>query len=215
MSEWGNRPLEAGLSGAVHRRGARQGARRVGHQCPIYVAVGVTVHGERDILGLWVGDGAEGAKFWLAVLTEIRNRGVAEVCIVVCDGLKGLPDSVNAVFPAAIVQTCIIHLIRGTFRYASRKYWDELARDLKPVYTAPTAAAAEAALEMVEEKWGARYPAISRLWRGAWTEFVPFEGLRRRDPLRSSARRTPSSPSTPGSAARYGPGATSPTSSPR
>jgi len=88
---------------------------------PIYVAIGVTVNGERDILGLWAGDGHEGAKFWLAVLTEIKNRGVEDVCILVCDGLKGLPDSVSATWPLTTVQTCLLHLIRNTFRYASRK----------------------------------------------------------------------------------------------
>jgi transposase-like protein len=142
---------------------------------PVYAAIGVDLGGHKDILGMWAGDGdGESAKFWYAVLNDLKSRGVRDVFFVVCDGLKGLPDSVNAVFPLATVQTCIIHLIRGTFRYASRKYWDELAKDLKPVYTAPTAAAAEAALEEVEDKWGARYPAISRLWRNAWTEFVPF-----------------------------------------
>jgi hypothetical protein len=124
---------------------------------------------------MWAGDGdGESAKSWYAVLTDLKSRGVRDVFFVVCDGLKGLPDSVNAVFPAAIVQTCIIHLVRGTFRYASRKYWDELAKDLKPIYQAPTAGAAAEALDALEEKWGTRYPAIIRLWRGAWTEFVPF-----------------------------------------
>ena len=93
---------------------------------------------------------------------------------VVCDGLKGLPTSVNTVWPDAIVQTCIIHLIRGSFRYASRKYWEELSRDLRPIYTAPSEAAAPAALDALDEKWGARYPAIINLWRNAWTEFVSF-----------------------------------------
>lgn len=99
---------------------------------------------------------------------------MGDVFFVVCDGLKGLPDSVNTVWPQATVQTCIIHLIRGSFRYASRKYWDELARDLKPIYTAPSAKAAAAALGAVEDKWGRRYPAIIRLWRKAWEEFIPF-----------------------------------------
>src|SRR3546814_5908022 len=90
----------------------------------MYVAIGVTVNGERDILGIWAGEGGEGAKFWLSVLTEIKNRGVADVCIVVCDGLKGLPEAINTVWELAVVQTCIIHLIRNTFRFASRKYWD-------------------------------------------------------------------------------------------
>ena len=124
---------------------------------------------------MWAGDGAgESAKFWMAVLTELRNRGVADVFFVVCDGLKGLPDAVTAVWPLATVQACIIHLIRGSFRYASRKYWDELSRDLRPIYTAVTAAAAAAAVDDLEAKWGARYPAIIRLWRAAWAEFIPF-----------------------------------------
>lgn len=90
---------------------------------PFYVAVGVTVNGERDILGIWAGDGGEGAKFWLGVLTEIKNRGVDDVCIVLCDGLKGLPESVTTTWEYAVVQTCVIHLVRNTFRYASRNYW--------------------------------------------------------------------------------------------
>ena len=103
------------------------------------MAIGVDLDGHKDILGMWAGDGdGESAKFWLAVLTELRNRGVRDVFFVVCDGLKGLPDSVNAVFPLATVQTCIIHLIRNTFRFASRKYWDVLSRDLRPIYQADT-----------------------------------------------------------------------------
>ena len=93
------------------------------------------------------------------MLTDLKSRGVKDVFFVVCDGLKGLPDSVNAVFPAAIVQTCVIHLIRGTFRYASRRYWDELSKDLKPIYQAPTAEAAAAALDALEAKWA---PATRR-----------------------------------------------------
>jgi transposase-like protein len=141
---------------------------------PVYVAIGVTVHGERDILGLWAGDGSEGAKFWLAVLTEIKNRGTEDVCIVVCDGLKGLPEAVTTCWPLAVVQACIIHLIRNTFRYASRRDWDALAKDLRPVYTAPTASAAEARLGELAERWGGRYPAIIKLWQAAWAEFIPF-----------------------------------------
>jgi len=141
---------------------------------PVYLAIGVTVAGERDILGLWAGDGGEGAKFWLAVLTEIKNRGVADVCIAVCDGLTGLPDAITAVWQRTVVQTCVIHLIRNTFRYASRKYWDEMARDLRPVYTAPSEAAAKERFVEFSGKWGTQYPAIVRLWENAWTEFVPF-----------------------------------------
>lgn len=134
----------------------------------------VTVDGHRDILGLWAGDGGEGAKFWLAVLTEIKNRGTGDVCIVVCDGLKGLPEAITTVWEQAIVQTCVIHLLRNTFRYASRRYWDEMSRDLRPIYTAATEAAASERFDEFAAKWGPRYPAIIRLWRSAWSEFVPF-----------------------------------------
>ena len=120
---------------------------------PIYVVVGVTVDGERDILGLWAGTGGEGAKFWQQVLTEVRNRGVADVCILVCDGLTGLPEAVTAVWPQTVVQTCVIHLLRNSFRYASKKDWPRLAKDLKPVYTAPTEAAALQRLADFADTW--------------------------------------------------------------
>lgn len=132
------------------------------------------MNGERDILGLLVGDGGEGAKFWLSVLTEIKNRGVEDVCIVVCDGLKGLPDAINTVWELAIVPNCLIHLISNTFRFAERQFWDEMTRDLKPVYTAPTQAAAKERFVEFAGKWGPKYPAIVRLWENAWSEFVPF-----------------------------------------
>ena len=108
------------------------------------------------------------------VLTDLKNRGVADVFFIVCDGLKGLPDSVNTVFKHTIVQTCIVHLIRGTFRYASKKYWESIAKDLRPIYQAATADAAWAAFEEFEEKWGKAYPAIPKLWRNAWEQFIPF-----------------------------------------
>src|SRR6476661_2120630 len=131
---------------------------------------------ERDVLGLWAGEhgDGEGAKFWLRVLTEIKNRGVADVCIVVCDGLKGLPDSINTTWNYAQVQACILHLLRNTFRYASRRDWDELARDLKPVYTAPNTQMAAARFEEFADKWTSRYPAVVNLWRAAWQEFIVF-----------------------------------------
>jgi putative transposase len=174
MVEWSNRPLDPVypvifIDAIVVK--VRDGQVR---NKPIYVVIGVTVHGERDILGLWAGDGGEGAKFWLQVLTELKNRGVQDVCIAVCDGLKALPDAITTVWELAVVQACIIHLIRNTFRFASRKYWDQIAHDLRPVYTAATEAEAKARFEEFEEKWGKPYPAISRLWRNAWSEFVPF-----------------------------------------
>ncbi|KPI01851.1 transposase mutator type [Actinobacteria bacterium OK006] len=105
----------------------------------------VTVEGTREILGLWAGDGGEGAKYWLQVLTEIKNRGVDDVCMVVCDGLKGsLPDAIGTVWPQAITQTCVVHLLRASFRYAVRQDWDKISKALKPVYTAPTQDVAEA-----------------------------------------------------------------------
>jgi transposase-like protein len=174
MTAWMNRPLDEVypvifVDAIVVK--VRDGQVR---NKPVYVVIGVTVAGERDILGLWAGDGGEGAKFWLQVLTELKNRGVQDVCIAVCDGLKGLPDAVNTVWELTVVQTCIIHLIRNTFRFASRKYWDQIAHDLRPVYTAADEAEARARFEEFAEKWGKPYPAIQRLWENAWTEFVPF-----------------------------------------
>jgi transposase-like protein len=151
---------------------------------PIYVAIGVSVNGERDILGLWAGEGrvggidgrqpGEGAKFWQQVLTEIKTRGVEDVLILVCDGLKGLPDSVAAVWPDTVVQTCVIHLLRNSFRYTPRQHWEQMAKDLKPIYTAVSEAEAAARFEEFAEIWGDRYGAVIRLWRSAWAEFVPF-----------------------------------------
>ncbi|WP_375372283.1 IS256 family transposase [Pseudarthrobacter sp. AB1] len=174
MTEWQNRPLDrvypVMFIDAIHVK-VRDG--QVTNR-PVYVAIGVSVNGERDILGLWAGDGGEGAKFWLSVLTEIKNRGVEDVCITVCDGLKGLPEAINTVWELAVVQTCIVHLIRNTFRYAARQYWDEMSRDLRPVYTAPSEAAAKERFVEFSTKWGRQYPAITRLWENAWSEFVPF-----------------------------------------
>jgi putative transposase len=141
---------------------------------PVYVVIGVSVNGERDILGLWAGDGGEGAKFWLSVFTEIKNRGVKDVCIAVCDGLKGLPEAITTTWELATVQACVIHLIRNTFRFASRAYWQEMSRDLRPVYTAPSEAAARERFMEFDAKWGKQYPAISKLWENAWSEFIPF-----------------------------------------
>ena len=174
MSEWQNRPLDPVYPviflDAIHVK-IRDG--KVANR-PIYVALAVTTEGRRDILGLWAGDGGEGAKFWLQVLTELKNRGVADALMVVCDGLKGLPDAIAAVWPEAIVQTCIIHLIRNTFRYASRQDWDAISRSLKPVYTAATEAAATDRFAEFADLWGAKFPAIIRLWKQSWAEFVPF-----------------------------------------
>src|SRR5580692_635134 len=141
---------------------------------PVYAAIGVTLTGEKDVLGLWAGTGGEGAKFWMSVLTDLRNRGVRDVFFVVCDGLKGLPDVVVNVWPAAIVQTCVVHLIRNTFRLTSKRDWDPMKRDVKAIYTAVNAAAARAALDELSEKWGRQYGAVIRLWESAWEQFTPF-----------------------------------------
>jgi transposase-like protein len=174
MTAWQNRPLDRVypvlvIDAIVVKVRDGQVTNR-----PFYVVIGVTVHGERDILGIWAGDGGEGAKFWLGVLTDLKNRGVQDVCIVVCDGLKGLPESITTTWSLAQVQACILHLIRNTFRYASRKDWEALARDLRPVYTAANEATAAARLDEFLDTWGGRYPAITRLWRGSWSEFIPF-----------------------------------------
>ncbi|MGV9720445.1 MULTISPECIES: IS256 family transposase [Nocardia] len=174
MQEWSSRPLDEVyvaifIDALVVKVRDGQVANR-----PIYAAIGVTVTGEKDILGLWAGSGGEGAKFWMSVLTEIRNRGVKDVFFLVCDGLKGLPEVVGNVWPLATVQTCIIHLIRNTFRLAGRQHWDALKRDVKPIYTAVNADAARAALDELTERWGSKYGAIIRLWHNAWDEFIPF-----------------------------------------
>jgi putative transposase len=141
---------------------------------PAHTALAVTVEGMREILGLWIGEGGEGAKYWHQVLSEIANRGVGDVCFLVCDGLRGLADAANAVWPQAIVQTCVVHLIRNTFRYASHNDRHTLARAVRPIYTAPSEQAARERLDEFAATWGERYPAIIKLWENAWPEFVPF-----------------------------------------
>lgn len=141
---------------------------------PIYVALAVTAEGHRDILGLWAGHGGEGAKHWLRVLSELKNRGVEDVLMLVCDGLKGLPDAVGEVWPRTVVQTCVVHLLRASFRYAARQDWDKIAKALKPIYTAPTEDAATTRFLEFAETWGKKYPAIVRLWESSWPEFTPF-----------------------------------------
>lgn len=174
MDEWSNRPLEsvycAIFIDAIHVK-VRDG--QVANR-PVYAAIGVTVDGRKDVLGLWMGTGGEGAKFWMSVLVDLKNRGVRDVFFLICDGLKGIPEVVDNVWPQARVQTCIIHLIRNSFRLVSRKHSDALKRDLKPIYTAPNADAAAAALNNLDEKWGDQHPAMVRLWRNAWEEFIPF-----------------------------------------
>ncbi|MGW1544449.1 IS256 family transposase [Streptomyces sp. NPDC002309] len=128
MAEWQNRAAGRRLSGDLHRRDPREDPDGAVANRPIYVALAVTVEGRRDILGLWAGDGGEGAKHWMHILTEIKNRGVNDVLMLVCDGLKGLPDAVETVWPRTTVQTCVVHLLRNSFRYAAGQDWDKIAR---------------------------------------------------------------------------------------
>ncbi|WP_405151679.1 IS256 family transposase [Nocardia salmonicida] len=175
LTEWADRPLDqvyaAVFIDAVYvkiREGQAAGR-------PIYSAVGVDLAGRRHVLGLWAGTGSgESATFWLRVLTELKNRNVEDIFFIVCDRLTGFQDAVAAVFPAATVQTCVIHLIRNTFKYASNKYWEQIAADLKAIYRAPSAEEAWAAFEEFEARWDRHYPEIGRLWRNAWKQFVPF-----------------------------------------
>jgi transposase-like protein len=139
----------------------------------VHTAIGIDVEGMRNILGLWIGEGAEGAKYWHQVLTEIANRGVDDVCFVICDGLKGLSDVVNEVWPQAIVQTCVLHLIRNSVRYAPKNLAHRLMHELRPIYLAPTEQAANERFAEFRQNWE-RFPAIVRLWENAWPDFVPF-----------------------------------------
>ena len=176
MAEWQSRPLDAVYAvvfiDAINVK-IREG--QVANR-PVYLALGVTVDGERDVLGLWAGEhgDGEGAKYWMRVCSEIKNRGTRDVLMVVCDGLKGLPDAVNAVWEKTIVQTCIVHLLRNSFKYASKKDWAQIAKDLKPVYTAASESEALDRFAEFSGKWEKRYPAIIRLWENVWAEFVPF-----------------------------------------
>src|SRR5262245_2150576 len=178
LAEWQGRPLDrvypVVFTGALMIK-IRDG---VVANRPVYLAIGVDCEGAKQVLGLWVGPTTgESAKFWLTVLSELKSRGVADVCIVCCDGLTGLPDAINVTWPQAVVQLCVVHLIRASLRYASKRYWAPLTKDLKLIYTAADEAAAAAALEAFAGQWEARYPAIVKLWRAHWQEFVPFLAL--------------------------------------
>jgi len=138
-----------------------------------YLAVGVGVDGNKDILGMWLQP-TEGAKFWMSILTELRNRGVGDVLILCADGLNGLSNAVEAVFPKAIFQTCVVHMIRSSTRYVSWKDRKAVCADLRTVYTAPSRDAAETALDDFEAKWRAQYPTVAPAWRARWEEVAPF-----------------------------------------
>jgi putative transposase len=139
----------------------------------LYLALGVTLDGERDVLGMWFQE-TEGAKFWMQVLSELKARGVRDILIACVDGLTGFPDAIEAVFPKTTVQTCIVHLIRASLRYVPRREREQVARDLKPIYTAVDADQAQAELEAFDEKWGKRFPVITQGWLNAWEHVIPF-----------------------------------------
>lgn len=141
-----------------------------------YLALGVTCDGDREVLGIWWQE-TEGAKFWLAVLNDLRRRGVEDVLIACVDGLKGFPDAIQATFPAAWVQTCIVHLIRASLRYVNYRDQKKVASALRPIYTATNAEAALEQLDRFDSEWGARYPATVQAWRAAWEHVTPFLAL--------------------------------------
>lgn len=141
---------------------------------PVYVAVGVSLDGQRDVLGMWVGTGGEGAKHWLGYLTELKNRGVADVLICCADGLKGIPEAIEAVWPQCTHQTCVVHLVRATLRYTNRKDWQSITPMLRRIYTAPTVEAAKVCFDEFTDRWGEKYPAVIRTWTDAWERFTPF-----------------------------------------
>ncbi len=138
-----------------------------------YLALGVRTGGERDVLGMWFQQ-TEGAKFWMQVLGELKQRGVQDILICCVDGLTGFPEAIEAIFPKTTVQTCIVHLIRRSLRYVPRREYDQVAKDLKPIYTAIDADAAWQALETFDEKWGKRFPPIVQAWQDAWEHVTPF-----------------------------------------
>ena len=175
VAEWQNRPLDAFYAlvffDALRVKIRDEGAVR---NKAVHIALGVRPDGTKDVLGLWI-EQAEGAKFWLRVMNELRNRGVADVLIAVVDGLKGFPEAISAVFPEAQIQTCIVHLIRRSLAFASWKDRREVAAALKPVYHAATAEIARDCLEaFAEGEWGTRYPAIAPAWRRQWEQVIPF-----------------------------------------
>ena len=175
MIAWQNRPLDRIypvilIDAIVIKIRDGQVANR-----PVYVAMGINLDGERDVLGMWVGPtGGEGAKFWMTVLTELRNRGIQDTFIVCCDGLKGLPESIRATWPLADVQLCVVHLVRSSLRYTSKKHWGQVCREMREIYTAPSLQAAEARFAEFADMWRDKYPAMIATWQSAWGEFVPF-----------------------------------------
>ena len=184
VAEWQGRPLDVCYP-LVFFDAIRVKIRDEGfvRNKAVYIALGILPDGTKDILGIWI-EQTEGAKFWLRVMNELKNRGVADILIAVVDGLKGFPDAINAAFPETIVQTCIVHLLRNSMSFASWKDRKPIAQALRSVYRADTAEGGLAALQAFEEShWGKRHPAIAQSWRRHWNQVMPFfafpEGVRR------------------------------------
>jgi putative transposase len=171
---WQARPLEPFYPvlylDAIHLK-----IRTSGHvqNCAVYVALAINSQGHKELLGLWIGE-AEGAKFWLGVLTELKNRGVEDILIASVDGLKGFPEAIAAIFPQTQVQLCIVHMVRNSLRYVSWKHQKALVRDLRRIYGAATREAAEEALEAFTTTWDPICPLISKQWRANWSNLTTF-----------------------------------------
>jgi len=174
VTAWQNRPLDAVYPivylDALVVKVRDQGVVR---NKSVYIALGVTLAGAKEVLGLWIEQN-EGAKFWLKVVNELKTRGVRDLLIACCDGLKGFPEAIEAVFPQAVVQTCIVHMIRNSLRFVSYKDRKAVAKELRPVYTAASREEALVALDAFEQKWARRYPMIASSWRSNWERVVPF-----------------------------------------
>lgn len=174
VKAWQARPLDP-VYPIVYLDAIHLKLRRSGHvqTQAVYLALALTLSGEKELLGLWVGE-AEGAKFWLSVLTELKNRGVRDLLIAAIDGLSGFPDAIASVFPKAQVQLCIVHMVRGSLRYVAYKDRKAVTRDLREIYRAPTVEAAQGALEAFGARWDERYPIIRRKWEANWANLIPF-----------------------------------------
>ena len=174
LKEWQSRPLEE-IYPIVFFDAIRIKIRDEGtvKNKAVYLAIGVDLEGHKDVLGIWIAKN-EGAKFWLSVFTELKNRGLSDVLIACVDGLKGLPEAIESVFPEAEVQLCIVHMVRNSLKFVSYKDRKKIAFDLKEVYRAATVSQAESALADFAEKWDSRYPMISKSWNDHWVHITPF-----------------------------------------
>ena len=171
---WQARPLDALYAvvylDCIHVKTRDAGAVRAK---AVYLALGISMSGEKELLGLWIAQ-TEGAKFWLQVVTELKNRGVQDIFIACVDGLKGFPEAIEAVYPKTAVQLCIVHMVRHSLNYVSWKLRKVVAADLKAIYAAATVDEAQIRLNEFDEKWGADYPTIVRSWRSNWARITPF-----------------------------------------